>query len=171
MELNFKAVETGDEVYILIPAIRRIWGHELSMDIENQPDFTSVKFLAMANNSGTIYLMNPDVGCFPIEHLQQDEIAYIKRGDDLIYPKAYITPSERAFLTGLKPILKKDTTVIKVAVTGGIFEYLKLINVKTLTNKVEVVDFPCFMKDAYYKGLTPQKEYTLDDLGIAVEEE
>lgn len=79
-----------------------------------------------------------------------------------------LTTKEKVFLSNLKPIMTPDTRVLKVRSFGGVTEYIKLIDVKSVLKDRENVDLPTFKTNSMYAGLTPGMEYTLDALGISI---
>ena len=170
MAFNLKQLKTGDEVYVKASTIKHLC-KDCPAYIQSVRDNVSIKFLAMESNLGFMYVINPDVGQFPVTSFKlYDDITGVKSGEELLFPKAFLTESERAFILGLKPILTNETIITKVAEPGGVFEYIKLTGVRTKKNCTEVVDFPCFYTGEYYIGLEAQKYYTLADLGINVNE-
>lgn len=170
MAFGLKNIKTGDEVFVRASAIQTMPG-DCPAFVASAGKDTSIRFLAMESNLGFLYLMNPDVGQIEASKFKLfRDITCVRRGEELLFPKAFLNEDERLFFAGLKPILTNETVITKVAEPGGVFEYIKLTGVKTKKNCTEVVDFPCFYTGEHYVGLEAQKYYTLADLGINLDE-
>ena len=170
MSFKLKDLQWGDDVYVLLGAIKRICNHDLIERLAQENDNAALRCIATFTGDGRLYIMNPDIGYFPVELLTLKDIACVKRNGELLFPKAFLSDAERKFLYGLAPILQPSTHIMKVQSFGGITEYIKLIDVKTVSKDRENVDFPVFKTNSMYLGLEPNTEYTLDSLGIILEE-
>lgn len=164
---KLKNLKTGDKVFVQGSAVIRVTDTELNSD----PDKTYVLFLAMEGNDGNMCLMNATLGVFSIKLFTMSDIGAIHRDGEILFPKAELTAEERAFLLSLKPILKPSTRLIKFQSLGGLNEHIALIDVKTILKDRENVHLPTFKANSMYRGLAANEEYTLDSLGIFVEEE
>ena len=159
-------LRTGDHVFLQGVAVNRIFG-----DTVSNPEEVYVLFLAMEDNQGHINLMNPNYENVRIECVNLSEIGCVKRDGELLYPKAFLTPSEKSFILNLKPILTPSTRVIKFQSFGGEIENIALLDVKSVLKQQENVHFPSFKANSLYKGLNPGEEYTLASLGIVLGDE
>ena len=80
--------------------------------------------------------------------------------------KPILTDKEKEYLSNvIKPFRDKVTGVIKWGKEiGKGLEYIVVIY--TDDCKERGMGFPCFKEGTMYKGMEPNKEYTLEDLGL-----
>ena len=166
MKFKIGDLETGDVVLVQGKAVNRVCERQVT-----DPDNSYILFLAMRNNQNKVVLMNPDYGSFPVECISLSELGSVKRDGELLYPKAFLTAEEKAFILNLKSILQPSTRLIKYQSLGGVTENIALLDVKTVLKRQETVNFPSFRANSLYKGLNANEEYTLESLGIVLEDE
>ena len=169
MAFKLNHLRTGDFVFVIGTRVNELCPDARQID---NPSETYVRFIAMEGSGSGMYLMNPDFGSIPISMFRlKDHITAVIRNEEVLFPKASLSSKERAFLSNLKPLLKKDTLIVKVSVCGGHAEFLKLINVKGASNNIECIDLPYFLTGAHYRGLAAGEKFTAEDLGLPTSED
>lgn len=102
------------------------------------------------------------------EHWLPSDITFTKIlcGKAEIIKKHILDDAEREYLSDvIKPFRDKVTGVIKWGKEiGKGLEYIVVIY--TDDCKERGMGFPCFKEGTMYKGMEPNKEYTLEDLGL-----
>ena len=90
----------------------------------------------------------------------------ILNGKAMIIKKPILDDVEKEYLSNVvKPFRDKVTGVIKWGKEiGKGLEYIVVIY--TDDCKERGMGFPCFKEGTMYKGMEPNKEYTLEDLGL-----
>lgn len=166
MKFELNDLKTGDTVFVQGHAVNRVFKECKVLD----PEDSYILFLVMRNNQDKVILMNPDYGSFPVKCIRLSEVGCVKRGGVLLYPKAFLTAKEKAFILNLKSILQPSTRLIKYQSLGGVTENIALLDVKSVLKTQETVNFPSFRANSLYKGLNANEEYTLESLGIILEE-
>ena len=96
----------------------------------------------------------------------QDRLLYLLTGKDEIIKRPILDDIERKYLSAvIKPFRDKVTGVIKWGKEiGKGLEYIVVIY--TDDCKERGMGFPCFKEGTMYKGMEPNKEYTLEELGL-----
>ena len=168
MAFKLNELKTGDEILIKGTTVNRLCDSK-TCSVPN-PFKSYASFIAMKNGLNKMYAMNPDYGSIDIELLKLEDIGSVKRDGKLLYPKTSLTNKEKAFLMSLKPILKPSTRIIKFQSFGGEIENIALLDVKSVLKQQENVHFPSFKANSLYKGLNANEEYSLDYLGILLDD-
>lgn len=168
MAFKLSELKMGDEILIKGTTINRLCDNK-THSVPN-PFKNYVLFIGMKNSLNKTYAVNPDYGSIDVEQLKLEDIGSVKRNGELLYPKTHLTTKEKAFLLSLKPILKPSTRLIKFQSLGGLNEHIALIDVKTILKDRENVHLPTFKANSMYRGIDANVEYSLDYLGILLDE-
>ena len=132
-----------------------------SLCIYNTKPYKNEEYGFFSTKFSGEYLFNRCVSDVLFKNVTWENSPIQYRGDKLL------TPKERKYLSFVFKPFANDILYVQKRQSYNI-EYIEAVTCKD--GKISLISFPYFEKGTMYKGMKPEKSYTLKELGIVYNE-